>query len=127
MIEGLYQFSVVLEIGGNHFGPTSTKQIFDDVQRAIDSGGEADGLQLGKLMRRRFEVLYKIAHFQELPRGEADEVLETAVEMALIDETGLLSRLRNGNARTQELLGALDAQVSEILVRRHAQRFTKSA
>ena len=38
-------------------------------------------------------VLYKIAHFEELAGGEADEMLEAAMEMALIDETSLEGNL----------------------------------
>ena len=40
-------------------------------------------------MHRRFAFLYKIAHFEKLAGGEAGEMFEAAMKMALVDEAGL--------------------------------------
>src|SRR5262245_30970324 len=56
----------------------------------------------------------------ELPRRDADEMLEVMAELALIREAGTGGDLRQGEvaASLQELLGPLDPAGDDVLVRR---------
>src|SRR5262245_22845604 len=56
----------------------------------------------------------------ELPRRDADDVLEVAGELALVREPGARGHLRQGQTgpRLQEVLGPFNAAQNDVLVRR---------